>query len=164
VTHPLSDRRAWRETPAGQLHQALGVADEPDRAVVDAAVEAVRELYRHRFRRELSEAEAASVRLGAELRSAPPALREAPRTVPEIVELVNSRNVGAGWYWAPSRPPGAGIAMRGPDGRWSGDADVVRAAREGEHEMAAARERAAAAWANRPAMYPGGSAGVAGPS
>jgi len=149
-----ADRQWWMENTApGMLARAMG--RDPfsiDRAEVDAQVEGVRQHYRAVYQRELSEAEVASVRYGAELRSAAPAMREVPQSVPDIVAMVNSRNVGAGWYWQPGRPPGSGIAMRGPDGSWTGDPDVVDATRRGQAERDAAAAAAEDAYRNGPAV------------
>ena len=134
--HPVAARSAWsRDTNAGRLGDVLGIPAEVPRADVDQHLENTREVYRERFKRELTETEVAHVRLGAEIRSARtagPALE-----VPELVERMNATYPGAGWRWSPEfGAPGAGIAVL-QDGRWQGDPDVAARAEQAGREKAA---------------------------
>ena len=149
----IAERRQWmRDTPAGQLASALG--RDPfarDVAFVERQLADTRQVYRERFGRELTDREAEVVRQGAELRAMPEAaMRQVPETVPAIVEMVNSRNVAAGWSWSPSFRRGEGYAMRGPDGTWTGDPAVAAAAEAGEEARRLAAEQDYEAWRNGP--------------
>ena len=72
------------------------------------------------------------------------------QTTAELVEAVNGVNVMAGWSYTPVFRHGAGVAMRGPDGTWTGDPAVVAATQAAEAEHAARAAAAEDAWANGP--------------
>jgi hypothetical protein len=152
----LQDKRWWLEnTPAGALHRALG--SDPfyvDHDAVDAHVEEVRKHHSRTYGRELSDGELAAVRVGAELRSSPAqAMREVPRSTAEIVDLVNRSVVDAGWSYTPEfRGQHSGMAMRQPDGTWTGDPAIVAATAAAEEAKRLRAERDYEAWRTGPVV------------
>lgn len=143
----------WENSPAAKVHRAMG--SDPfavDHDAVDAEVERVQKHYARTYGRQLTEGESASVRLGAELRSAAlQSVRQAPSTTQELVDAVNKANPGAGWYWMPERKPGEGMAMR-LNGEWTPGSDpaVIAAAQAREEQELAAAEAEYERWRNGP--------------
>ena len=155
-----ADRRWWFENTApGQLHRAMGT--DPfavDHAAVDREVESVRQHYRQTYRdrndrpRELTEAEIAQVRFGAELRSAPVAPGRVIHTTAQLVEAVNSASVSAGWSYQPVfRGQHSGVAVR-LNGQYTEDSDpaVIATTEAAEEEKRRREEEAYESWRNGP--------------
>jgi hypothetical protein len=139
----VADEREWRRrSAAGQLAEAMGVpvGARCPAATVEQHVNEVRDHYRTTYARELTEREVEVLRQGAEMRYRPEPAVRAPSSVPELVQLVNSRVLGAGWRYVPNFGPGDGIAMRQPDGSFTGDPQVAAAV---QAAAAAARQRMA---------------------
>ena len=136
----LNDEREWRQrTAAGQLAEAMGVpvGARCPFSVVEAHVLEARERA-SAYGRELTTREVELVRQAVELRYRPePALR-LPADVPDIVKMVNSRVLGAGWRYDPEFGPGEGMAMRQPDGSYNGDPEITAKAQAAD---AAARAK-----------------------
>jgi hypothetical protein len=147
-----ADQREWWErSPSALVHRAMG--SDPfavDHAAVERQLEETRAVYRERFGRELREDEVAHVRKGAELRSAPPAPGRVIRSTAELVEAVNSANVSAGWSYTPLFRRGEGMAIRQPDGTWTGDPAIAAATQAAEEDKLRLNEEKYQAWRNGP--------------
>jgi hypothetical protein len=125
----LADEREWRQrSAAGQLHEAMGMplGARCPAADVEARVQEAKTFWAETYGRQLSEGEISHIRQTAELRYRPEPARQLPTSVPELVQAVNARVVGAGWRFVPEFAPGnSGVAMRGPDGTYTGDPRVA---------------------------------------
>lgn len=124
----LNDEREWRQrTAAGQLAEAMGVpvGARCPAAEVEARVQEARTHWAETYGRQLSEREVDHIRQTAELRYRPEPARQLPGDVPSIVAMVNRSVVGSGWRYVPEFGPQQGIAMRMPDGSYSGDREIA---------------------------------------
>ena len=124
----LNDEREWRQrTAAGQLAEAMGVpvGARCPANVVEAHVREAQAFHAEVYGHQLDSREIELVRLGAELRYRPEPARQLPADVPSIVAMVNHSVIGAGWRYVPEFAGNQGMAMRNPDGSYSGDAGVI---------------------------------------
>ena len=63
---------------------------------------------------------------------------------------MNAANVTAAWRYIPAFREGHGVAMRQPDGSWTGDPAIVAATERAEEAKRVANEHAYEAWRQDP--------------
>jgi hypothetical protein len=93
-------------------------------ADVEASVREAKTHWAETYGRQLTEREVDHIRQTAELRYRPEPARPLPTSVPELVQAVNSRVLGAGWRYVPNFGPGDGMAMR-QNGVYTGDPEIA---------------------------------------
>lgn len=146
----ISERRAWLETPAGQVHATFGITDAVDYDRAEAMVDEVRKHHLRAYGRPLSDRELEVARMGAEARSLVPVAVDVPVTAAQLVERVNSATVNAGWSYVPEfRGQHSGMATL-QDGQWVGDPNVVERVQAAEADRAARDAAESESWRNGP--------------
>jgi hypothetical protein len=127
-------RTYWQGTPAGQVYREFGIPEQRDLDSIDADVEMINDVYRRRFRRDLTDAEERAVRAGAEMRGGLTYATHREMGLQELHDRLGYRITVPDY-----QVDGRGIAVM-IDGEWTGDPAVAAEARaaEAQREMRAA--------------------------
>ena len=125
------EQRAYQDTVTGEFRRREGITERTDHEAVERIVDETRQLYRTRFGRELTAAEAATTRKQAELRSVLVTGGRGASTSHELAAV-------HGWGVLVKPANGEGIAMRQTDGSYTGD-PVIAAKAQAADDAARAR-------------------------